>query len=264
MNGKKVARNSLFGLLCAGMLATGSCNSVKNAWNGMSQSGQGAAAGGTIGAAVGTGVGALIGGGKGTWIGALVGGALGAGTGALIGNSMDRQKKALEEQLGELKAQQDKNTAAIDKNSKDIEDIKVEMVKDRNNLDAIKLVMGDAVLFPTGKYQLSPAADATLSRIAYNLKQFPESDITVVGYTDNTGSQQINDKLSQQRAESVVDYLEQQGVAADRLKAIGKGWDDPIASNSTAAGRAQNRRVEIYITANQQAIANAEKQSGGN
>ena len=120
------------------MLATGSCNSVKNAWNGMSQSGQGAAAGGTIGAAVGTGVGALIGGGKGTWIGALVGGALGAGTGALIGNSMDRQKKALEEQLGELKAQQDKNTAAIDKNSKDIEDIKVEMVKDRNNLDAIK------------------------------------------------------------------------------------------------------------------------------
>ena len=103
-----------------------------------------------------------------------------------------------------------------------------------------------------------------MSRIAYNLKQFPESDITVVGYTDNTGSQQVNDKLSQQRAESVVDYLEQQGVAADRLKAIGKGWDDPIASNSTAAGRAQNRRVEIYITANQQAIANAEKQSGGN
>ncbi len=263
MEDNKIARNSLLGLLCAGMLFTGSCNSVKNAWNGMSQTGQGATAGGTIGAAVGTGVGALIGGGKGTWIGALVGGALGAGTGALIGNSMDKQKKALEEQLGELKSQEDANTAAIDKNAKDIQDIKVEMVKDRNNLDAIKLVMGDAVLFPTGKYQLSAAADATLSRIAYNLKQFPESDITVVGYTDNTGSQQVNDKLSQERAQSVVDYLEQQGVAASRLKAIGKGWNDPIASNATAEGRAQNRRVEIYITANQQAISNAEKQSGG-
>ena len=268
MERKKFAKNSLLGLLCVGMLLTGSCNSVKNTWNGMSQSGQGATAGGAIGAAVGTGVGALIGGGKGTWIGALVGGALGAGTGALIGNSMDKQKKALEEQLGQLQQQTDQNTAdiqqnrdSIAKNSKDIQDIKVEMVKDRNNLDAIKLVMGDAVLFQTGKYNLSPAADATLTRIAYNLKQFPDTDITVVGFTDNTGSEAVNQKLSLQRAQSVVDYLEQQGIAADRLKAVGKGWDDPIASNSTAEGRAQNRRVEIYITANQQAIQAAEKQA---
>lgn len=269
MDTKKLARNTLMGVLCAGMLFTGSCNSIKSTWDGMSQSGQGATAGGALGAAVGTGVGALIGGGKGTWIGALVGGALGAGTGALIGNSMDKQKKALEEQLGQLQQQTDQNTAdiqenrdSIAKNSKDIQDIKVEMVKDRNNLDAIKLVMGDAVLFPTGKYTLSAAADATLSRIAYNLKQFPESDITVVGFTDNTGSEAVNQKLSLQRAQSVVDYLIQQGVAADRLKAVGKGWDDPIASNSTVEGRAQNRRVEIYITASKQAIQNAEKQAG--
>lgn len=268
MDRKKSARNVLLGVLCAGMLLSGGCNSVKSAWDGMTQTGQGAAAGGTLGAAVGTGVGALIGGGKGTWIGALVGGALGAGTGALIGNSMDKQKKALEEQLGELRQQEEDNAAAIGENkdaiannAKDIQDIKVEMVKDRNDLDAIKLVMGDAVLFPTGKYTLSAAADATLSRIAYNLKQFPDSDVTVVGFTDNTGSEAVNQKLSQQRAESVVGYLEQQGVAAGRLKAVGKGWDDPIASNSTAAGRAQNRRVEIYITASQQAIQNAEKKS---
>lgn len=269
MDTKKLTRNTMLGLLCAGMLFTGSCNSIKSTWDGMSQSGQGATAGGALGAAVGTGVGALIGGGKGTWIGALVGGALGAGTGALIGNSMDRQKKALEEQLGQLQQQTDQNTAdiqenrdSIAKNAKDIQDIKVEMVKDRNNLDAIKLVMGDAVLFPTGKYTLSAAADATLTRIAYNLKQFPDTDITVVGFTDNTGSEAVNQKLSLQRAQSVVDYLEQQGIATDRLKAVGKGWDDPIASNSTAEGRAQNRRVEIYITANQQAIQNAEKQAG--
>lgn len=270
MGKRRLARNTLLSVLCAGMLVTGGCSSVKNAWDGMSQSGQGATAGGALGAAVGTGVGALIGGGKGTWIGALVGGALGAGTGALIGNSMDKQKKALEEQLGQLQQQTDQNTAdiqansdSIQKNAKDIQDIKVEMVKDRNSLDAIKLVMGDAVLFPTGKYTLSAAANATLSRIAYNLKQFPDSDITVVGFTDNTGSQAVNDKLSQERAQSVVDYLEQQGVAADRLKAVGKGWNDPIASNSTAEGRAQNRRVEIYITASQKAIQNAEKESGG-
>lgn len=247
--------------LCGVMLVSGGCSSLQNTWNGMSQSGQGATAGGGIGAAVGTGVGALLGGGKGAWIGALVGGALGAGTGALVGNKMDQQKKALEQQLGALQSQTDANTAAINKNAQDIQDIKVQMVKDRNDLDAIKLVLGDAVLFPTGKSTLSQAADAALSRIAYNLKQFPDTDITVVGYTDNTGSEQLNQTLSEQRAESVVNYLESQGVPASRLKAVGKGESDPIASNSTAAGRAQNRRVEMYITADQQMIANAQAQS---
>ena len=225
----------------------------------MSDTGQGAAAGGTIGAAVGTGIGALIGGGKGTWIGALVGGALGAGTGALVGNKMDSQKKALEEQLAQMQAQEDQNTQAINKNAQDIQDIKVQMVKDRNDLDAIKLVLGDAILFKTGKANLSPAADAALSRVAYNLKQFPDTDVTVVGFTDNTGSEQLNQTLSEQRAQSVVNYLESQGIPASRLKAVGMGESDPIASNSTVEGRAQNRRVEMYITADQTMINNAQQ-----
>lgn len=242
--------------LAAAMMLTG-CTSIKNTWDGMSQTGQGAAAGGTIGAAVGTGIGALIGGGKGTWIGALVGGALGAGTGALVGNKMDSQKKALEEQLAQMQEQENRNSEAINKNAQDIPDIKVQMVKDRNDLDAIKLVLGDAILFQTGKANLSQAADAALSRVAYNLKQFPDTDVTVVGFTDNTGSVQLNKNLSEQRAESVVKYLESQGVPASRLKAVGMGEDNPIASNATAAGRAQNRRVEIYITANQHMINSA-------
>lgn len=221
----------------------------------------GAAAGGTLGAAVGTGIGALIGGGRGTWIGALVGGALGAGTGALVGNSMDRQKKALESQLADLQTQEQGNADAIAKNTQDIQDIKVQMVKDRNDLDAIKLVLGDAVLFPTGKSTLSQAADATLSRVAYNLKQFPNTDVTVVGYTDNTGSVQLNQNLSEKRAQSVVDYLESQGIAASRLKAVGMGEEDPIVSNATPQGRAQNRRVEMYITADQDMIQQAQQQS---
>jgi len=236
--------------LCAAMLLSG-CNSIKSTWDGMNQTGQGATAGGAIGTAVGTGVGALIGGGKGTWIGALVGGALGAGTGALVGNHMDKQKNALEEQLSQMQAQENKN-------SQDIDDIKVQMVKDRNDLDAIKLVLGDAVLFQTGKSDLSQAADAALSRVAYNLKQFPNTDVTVVGYTDNTGSEQLNQNLSEKRAESVVRYLESQGVPAARLKAVGMGEKDPIASNSTVAGRAQNRRVEMFITADRQMIQNAQ------
>lgn len=269
MKATTLGKKTLLAVLAVGSMFTGvSCSSLKNTWDGMSQSGQGATAGGALGAAVGTGVGALIGGGKGTWIGALVGGALGAGTGALVGNSMDRQKKELEEQLGQLQAQEnqdrqdiDKNRQDIDKNAKDIQDIKVEMVKDRNDLDAIKLVMGNSVLFPTNSYKLSAAAQAALSRVAYNLKQFPNTDVTVVGYTDNTGGEQLNQKLSLERAQSVVTDLESQGIPASRLKAVGEGWNDPIASNSTAEGRAQNRRVEIFITADKQMIEQAQQQS---
>ncbi len=248
MNTKSIGIKMLMVALSGSMLMAGSCSSVKNAWNGMSQTGQGATAGGAIGAAVGTGVGALIGGGKGTWIGALVGGALGAGTGALVGNSMDRQKKELEKELAsvkELASQRD--TTYI-----------VQTVKDSNDLDAIRLVLGDAVLFNTGSASLSAGAQAALSRVAYNLKQYPKTDVTILGFTDNTGSVQRNNQLSQQRADAVMNYLESQGIPASRLKAIGKGESDPIDSNETAAGRAQNRRVEMYITASQQMINDAQ------
>ena len=238
-------------IACCGILCLSACDSVKNTWNGMSQTGQGATAGGTIGAAVGTGIGALIGGGRGTWIGALVGSAVGAGTGALVGNHMDKQQKALERELASVRELASKrDTTYI-----------IQKVKDSNNRDAIRLVMGISVLFPRGSAALSAAADAALSRVAYNLKQFPETDVTVIGFTDNTGSEQLNQRLSEERAESVVSYLEKEGIPASRLKAEGMGWNNPIASNATAAGRAQNRRVEIYITADKQMIENAQNQS---
>lgn len=223
-----------------------------NVWKSMSQTGQGAAAGGTLGAAVGTGIGALIGGGKGTWIGALVGGALGAGTGALVGNQMDKQKNALQAQIDQLKAGQAANAAQIDS-------IKIQMVKDRNDLDAIKIEMGSSVLFNTNSSTLSPVAQAALSKVAYNLGEFPNTDVTVVGYTDNTGTAAINNPLSLKRAESVATYLENHGVSASRVQAVGEGDSNPIASNATAAGRAQNRRVEIYITADKNMIESAQK-----
>ena len=248
MKTRRLATTSLIAVLAAASLVPTGCSSLKNTWDGMTQTGQGATAGGAAGAALGAGVGAIIGGGKGTWIGALVGSALGAGTGAVVGNQMQRQKKDLEKELAsvrELASQRD--TTYI-----------IQTVKDSNNLDAIKLVMGNAVLFATNSSTLSAAAQAALSRVAYNLNQFPDTDVTVVGYTDNTGSEELNQRLSLQRAEAVVNYLTSHGVAADRLKAIGEGWNNPIASNATPEGRAQNRRVELFITAGNQMIEQAQ------
>ena len=251
----ELSKTGLIAVICgASIIGSTGCTSLRNTWDGMTQTGQGATAGGAAGAAVGAGVGALIGGGKGTWIGALVGSALGAGTGALVGNQMQRQKNQLEKEFDELRAKEASNEAAIN-------DIKIQTVKDSNNLDAIKLVLGNSVLFNTGSYQLSPAAQAALAKVAYNLGQFPDTDVTVVGYTDNTGTQAINDKLSLERADAVMNYLINAGVSASRLKAVGRGWNDPIASNATPEGRAQNRRVEIYITADKNMIQNAESQA---
>lgn len=250
MNIRLLSKNTVIATVCAVSLLGGGCTAVKNTWDGMTQTGQGATVGGAAGAAAGAGIGALIGGGKGTWIGALVGSALGAGTGALVGNQMQRQKNDLEKELASVKDLEEQNAEAI----------KVESVKDSNNLEAIKLVMGNSVLFNTGSYKLSAAADAALSKVAYNLKQFPETDVTVVGYTDNTGSEAVNEKLSLERAQSVENYLEQLGIPASRMKAVGNGWNDPVASNATAEGRAQNRRVEIFITASKQMIENAAQQ----
>ncbi|MEG1188295.1 MAG: OmpA family protein [Bacteroidales bacterium] len=237
-------RSALIGMLCISFLVPTGCQTYQN----MNKSGQNAIVGGAAGGAVGAGIGALLGGGKGTWIGALIGTAIGAGAGAAIGHQMDRQKRELEQELAQVRAEAGTRDTTII----------VQTVKDSNNLDAIKVVLGDAILFNTGSAVLSPAADAALSRIAYNLNQNPKTYATVVGFTDNTGSLQLNMNLSLQRAQAVMNYLISQGVAASRLSAKGEGPNNPVASNATAAGRAQNRRVEIYITAGEQMIKDAQ------
>ena len=189
-----------------------------------------------------TGKGALIGGGGGTalgaGIGAAIGAAVGAGAGALIGNKMDKQQKELQAQLADQ--------------------AKVEEVKDQNGLQAIKVTFDGGILFPTNGVTLSQHAQQDLSSFAKNIIQNPGTDVQVFGFTDNTGTYQVNERVATGRADAVMTYLVNSGVSPTRIRAQGVPMADYVASNDTAAGRAQNRRVEVYITASQQMIQQAE------
>ncbi|MTK54480.1 MAG: OmpA family protein [Paludibacter sp.] len=213
--------------LCGAILVSG-CASMSN-------TAKGGLLGGGAGAALGAGVGALFGKGKGAIIGAAVGTAVGATTGVIIGKKMDKQK----EELAKIQGAQ------------------VETVKDANNLEAIKVTFAEGILFSTGKSTLSTSSKDALTKFAASLKNNAQTDVTIYGYTDNTGSLALNQRLSQERANAVGQYLNNSGIESARLSTIGKAWDNPVANNSTAAGRAQNRRVEVFISANSTMIQQA-------
>ncbi len=217
-------------IACSLLIGQTSCN--------MSNTGKGTLIGVGGGAGVGAGIGALIGGSKGAAIGAAIGAGVGAGAGALIGKKMDDQKKKLEAELAEK--------------------AKIEETTDSNGLKAIKVTFEGGILFPTNGYTLNTNVKKELTNFATSLKENPDTDVKIIGYTDNTGKLAFNTKLSKERAGSVLNFLEGQGVAADRLSSLGVPMADYIADNSTAAGRAQNRRVEIYISANKTMIEKAE------
>ena len=225
----KTLKTLCIGVLAAGMLLTG-CNSMTN-------TGKGALIGGGGGAALGAGIGALIGGGKGAGIGSAIGAAVGAGAGTLIGNRMDKQAKQLEQQL---------------------QDAQVEQVQDQNGLAAIKVTFPGGILFPTNGTTLSAGAQTALAQFANSLIQNPETNVQVYGFTDNTGSLAANTKVANGRALAVDRFLIDSGVSPTRVTYQGVPMANYVASNDTAAGRAQNRRVEIYITASQQMIQQAE------
>ena len=217
-------------LLCVAVLA--GC--------GISKTGKGAIIGTGAGAGLGAGIGALIGGEKGAAIGAAIGAGVGAGTGTIIGRQMD--KKA--EELAKL------------------ENVQVETVKDANGLEAIKVTFDSGILFDFNKSTLRPEAKASLDKFAAEMSDMKETGITVYGHTDNVGSEAANRKISLQRAESVGNYLNSKGIAKSRITMQGLGYDQPVADNSTEAGRAQNRRVEVFSTANEKMIEEAAKQAG--
>ncbi|WP_454289103.1 OmpA family protein [Rhizobium arsenicireducens] len=183
------------------------------------------AGGAVLGAALGAVGGAVIGGGgRDSRNGALIGAGIGALAGGAIGNYMDNQEAELRAQL--------QGTG-----------ISVTRVGDR-----IILNMPSNITFATDQDQVMPQFYPTLNSVAIVLRKFEKTLIDVNGHTDSTGSVAHNEALSERRASSVANYLNSQGVDPRRVSALGFGPSQPVASNATADGRAQNRRVEIQIS----------------
>jgi len=197
------------------------------------KAGTGALIGGGAGAVVGAGVGALAGGGKGAAVGGAVGAGVGAGTGALIGHYMDKQEADLKKVKG----------AAVERQG-----------------DKLVVRFNSAILFDTGKSKLKAASEKDLSEFAAVLKQYPETNIVVEGHTDNVGKKTKNKKLSETRADSVIGYLDTQGVVRARMTSVGYADDRPVGDNKTDEGRQANRRVEIQISANEKLQQQAQQQ----
>ena len=155
----------------------------------------------------------------------LIGAAVGGAGGAAVGSVLDRQARDLRGSMS---------------NNVDIINTGSELV----------VRMPNAILFPVDSAQVSGQSQSDLYALAQNLNQYPNSTVTVVGHTDNTGSAAYNQTLSERRAMSVASVLRGAGVSGGRIRAVGAGENQPIASNLSEAGRSQNRRVEITITPN--------------
>ncbi len=179
------------------------------------------AIGGVGGAVVGGLLGGLIGGKTGRIVGAGIGGV----AGGVVGYKMDQQIKTLKERTA---------GSGVD-------------VTETPDGKAIMVNLPDGVTFDVGSATLKPSFRATLDQVAQSLKDYPDSLVDVYGHTDSTGSDAFNQTLSENRARTVMNYLISQGVPAARLRSQGFGETMPVADNTTADGRARNRRVEIKI-----------------
>ena len=236
-------RTKFMALALSFALILSGCASMNNTTKGGLIGGSGGAA---LGALIGTMVSGKSDKGKGAAIGAAIGTAVGGGAGVLIGKKMDKAAA---------------QAAAI-------EGAQVEQITDQNGLQAVKVTFDSGILFDSGAATLSSSAKASLSNFANNvLKQNANMDVSIFGFTDNQGwknstaeqSKQKNLDLSQERAQSVSTYLLSCGVASSQIKGVqGLGEESPVADNSTAAGRQENRRVEVYMYASAQMIQQAE------
>lgn len=190
--------------------------------------------GGAIGVAGGGLIGGLIGKVAGnTTLGAIIGAAVGGTAGALIGHYMDKQAEEMQQ---------------------DIKGAKIERVG-----EGIKITFDSGILFAVNSSTLQAQSKTNITNLATVLNKYPDTNILITGYTDNTGKKELNQTLSEKRAKSVSDYLASQGVVSSRFTVQGFGDKDPVASNDTPDGRTQNRRVEIAVFANDKLKSAAEK-----
>jgi outer membrane protein OmpA-like peptidoglycan-associated protein len=185
--------------------------------NGYQKTQQGAMIGGLVGAITG----AVASDNK--TKGAIVGGAIGAAGGAAIGNRLDKQEAELRQQLNN------------------------DNIQITNTGDRLIVTMPQDILFAVDSANVQPGLRSDLMTVAQSLQQYPNSTVQVVGHTDNSGDAGYNQSLSERRANAVADVLMNGGVPFGRIQTYGRGEDQPVASNLTTEGKAQNRRVEIVI-----------------
>lgn len=182
-----------------------------------------------IGAGAGAGIGALAGKALGsTAKGALIGAVVGGAAGNIIGHRMDEQAEELE---------------------KSIKDAEIQRVG-----EGIAITFDSGLLFGFDSATLQSDSKDNLSQLATSLKQYPDSDIIIVGHTDSKGSEEYNLSLSNRRSDAAKTYLVSQGVPSSRIQAQGRGELEPIADNSLESGREQNRRVEVAIIASEEYV----------
>ncbi len=180
------------------------------------------------GAAIGAVTGAVLGHQMDSDKGRFIGAAVGAMAGAAVGNYMDKQQRELEEQLAE---EQRRN--------------EIELQRLKN--DVLKVNLSSEVSFDVDEADIKPGFYGSLNKLASVLAKYDSTIVHVIGHTDSSGSDSYNQQLSERRARSVKDYLSANGVAAGRIRTEGRGESEPRATNATPEGRAQNRRVEIYL-----------------
>ena len=214
----KTRRNLIAATALMAMLA----GCTTNPYTGESQAGKAGIYGG-IGAATGAVIGAATSSKKDRTKGALIGAAVGGAAGGGYGYYVDTQEAKLRQTL--------QGTG----------------VQVQRNGDDLKLIMPGNITFASNSADISSSFYPTLNSLVLVFKEFNKNGVNTVGHTDNTGSLELNQSLSQRRAQSVANYLTANGVPGQRISAYGAGPSQPIASNATDAGRAQNRRVEINL-----------------
>jgi len=200
----------------------------------MTETQKGTAKGAAIGAGVGAVVGAVAGKGKGAAIGAVVG----AGAGAVAGNVWTKRQE-------EQKRQMEEATAGTG--------VAVTQTADNR----LKLDIPSDISFAVGRADIQSNFRSILDTFATGLVNNPSSNVTIIGHTDSTGSDAVNNPLSLNRAASVRDYLSSRGVASSRVAIEGRGSREPLVANDTAANKAKNRRVEIFVAEPASAVAPA-------
>ncbi|NIK91853.1 OmpA family protein [Mangrovimonas sp. CR14] len=216
------------------MFTMTNCESVQNANNKQKGAAIGAASGAIIGAIIGNNAGK---GGNGE-LGAVIGGVIGGGAGVLIGNKMDKQAQRIEDEIPGAQVERVDNGIVVtfDENS--------------------------GVYFDTNKYNINSASQVTLDKLSNVLKEYPDTNVLVVGHTDSTGDASYNMTLSKNRANSVRDYFVSQGLSSSRFTTNWFGETQPMYDNGTSEGRSKNRRVNLAILPNEKMVEDAKNESG--